>query len=250
MPVEQHKMPVEQVEKVIEKPSQEPAISAQPSVAPAVQPETPSTESPATKEATPATPTTPSSVTQRSRANTATSATKSTSSKSTARPTSHPAPAVPTLPKAAPKEPKAAPAEKPVNGHVATDTAAQGSAPVEATPAPVEPPSSAQPEPSAPQPAPVKAAPTSWANLFSKPVVKGIGPTGTEGAIATNGGDSESAGGANSGVPSFLTANANSVGAAIQDYRVGGSDKISFLEPRGLINTGNMCYMNSVGCTS
>lgn len=25
------------------------------------------------------------------------------------------------------------------------------------------------------------------------------------------------------------------------------SDKISFLEPRGLVNTGNMCYMNSVG---
>ena len=24
------------------------------------------------------------------------------------------------------------------------------------------------------------------------------------------------------------------------------SDKIAFLEPRGLVNTGNMCYMNSV----
>ena len=24
------------------------------------------------------------------------------------------------------------------------------------------------------------------------------------------------------------------------------SDKVAFLEPRGLVNTGNMCYMNSV----
>lgn len=24
------------------------------------------------------------------------------------------------------------------------------------------------------------------------------------------------------------------------------SEKIAFLEPRGLVNTGNMCYMNSV----
>lgn len=26
-----------------------------------------------------------------------------------------------------------------------------------------------------------------------------------------------------------------------------GSSRVAFLEPRGLVNTGNMCYMNSVG---
>jgi ubiquitin carboxyl-terminal hydrolase 10 len=34
----------------------------------------------------------------------------------------------------------------------------------------------------------------------------------------------------------------NSLGEDVTQY----SDKIAFLEPRGLVNTGNMCYMNSV----
>lgn len=34
----------------------------------------------------------------------------------------------------------------------------------------------------------------------------------------------------------------NSLGANVDQY----SEKIAFLEPRGLVNTGNMCYMNSV----
>jgi ubiquitin carboxyl-terminal hydrolase 10 len=34
----------------------------------------------------------------------------------------------------------------------------------------------------------------------------------------------------------------NSLGSDVEQY----GDKIAFLEPRGLVNTGNMCYMNSV----
>jgi ubiquitin carboxyl-terminal hydrolase 10 len=34
---------------------------------------------------------------------------------------------------------------------------------------------------------------------------------------------------------------------ALRAFRVGHPEKLKFIEPRGLINTGNMCYMNSVG---
>ena len=44
--------------------------------------------------------------------------------------------------------------------------------------------------------------------------------------------------------------NTSSLAEALRAYRVGGGEKISFLEPRGLINPGNMCYMNSVSCDS
>lgn len=32
----------------------------------------------------------------------------------------------------------------------------------------------------------------------------------------------------------------------LRSYDVGHENKTSFIEPRGLVNTGNMCYMNSV----
>lgn len=93
-------------------------------------------------------------------------------------------------------------------------------------------------------PPPVKAAPTSWANLFSKPVGKAIsGSQGTE-IEGVNGDSADVAvGGTGS---AFSKANASSLAEAIRSYRVDSADKVSLLEPRGLINTGNMCYMNSV----
>ncbi|KAJ3480367.1 hypothetical protein NLG97_g8085 [Lecanicillium saksenae] len=97
------------------------------------------------------------------------------------------------------------------------------------------------------QPAPVvRAPPTSWANLFAKTPVA---------AVMTINGDNDAAEDANGAAPegvtgvvsSTLKANANSVAEAIRSYKVGGAEqKTVFLEPRGLINTGNMCYMNSV----
>lgn len=98
----------------------------------------------------------------------------------------------------------------------------------------------------APASPPVKSAPTSWANLFAKPSAKGAAnsasPNGTSALL--NGGPFDAAG-AISG-SAFSKANATSLAEAIRAYRVDSGDKISFLEPRGLINTGNMCYMNSV----
>lgn len=93
---------------------------------------------------------------------------------------------------------------------------------------------------------PAKAAPTSWANLFAKAAAAGssnsVAVNGTSPAV--NGGEAETSGAAPGS--SFSRANASSLAEAIRAYRVDNGDKISFLEPRGLINTGNMCYMNSV----
>ena len=46
-----------------------------------------------------------------------------------------------------------------------------------------------------------------------------------------------------------LPTKTESLADALSSYSVESirdSSKISFLEPRGLVNTGNMCYMNSV----
>lgn len=96
--------------------------------------------------------------------------------------------------------------------------------------------------------APVRAPPTSWANLFAKPasaMAPGHGPNGSVGGATVNGSGIHAGDASGSG---FFKANASSLAEAIQGYRVESNDKFSFLEPRGLINTGNMCYMNSVSC--
>ncbi|KND88361.1 putative ubiquitin carboxyl-terminal hydrolase 3 [Tolypocladium ophioglossoides CBS 100239] len=91
---------------------------------------------------------------------------------------------------------------------------------------------------------PIKVAPTSWANLFAKPSVKGAANSANGTGASLNGGSSDAAGAVSGSA--FSKANANSLAEAIRAYRVDSGHKISFLEPRGLINTGNMCYMNSV----
>jgi ubiquitin carboxyl-terminal hydrolase 10 len=79
-----------------------------------------------------------------------------------------------------------------------------------------------------------RAAPKSWADLVrAKGGSRVSGPAGAHSA-ESNGlvmHKSES-------LADVLT----SLGEDVSQY----SDKIAFLEPRGLINTGNMCYMNSV----
>lgn len=80
---------------------------------------------------------------------------------------------------------------------------------------------------------PTPAAPKSWAELLR-----------SKQAAA------KSAGAPSSAEPSTVTPQKsetlgdilNNLGADVTQY----SDKVGFLEPRGLVNTGNMCYMNSV----
>ena len=44
-------------------------------------------------------------------------------------------------------------------------------------------------------------------------------------------------------------ANTESLAESLRSFSVDANDsKIAFLKPRGLVNTGNMCYMNSVSC--
>ena len=84
---------------------------------------------------------------------------------------------------------------------------------------------------------PIKTAPKSWADLVR---TKGA-PTApaqahvTSDPIAPNDGLAQS--------------KAGSLADALSSYSVkesSNSAKVAFLEPRGLVNTGNMCYMNSV----
>jgi ubiquitin carboxyl-terminal hydrolase 10 len=56
---------------------------------------------------------------------------------------------------------------------------------------------------------------------------------------------SESAGAATA--PGFGKTNSESLAEALRSFSAVSADsKVAFLEPRGLVNTGNMCYMNSV----
>jgi hypothetical protein len=79
-----------------------------------------------------------------------------------------------------------------------------------------------------------RAAPKSWADLV-RSKAQPRGASQTAGVSAESGGlqvpRSES-------IVDVL----NSLGSDVEQY----GDKIAFLEPRGLVNTGNMCYMNSV----
>ena len=166
-------------------------------------------------------------------------------------------PVVPVLPKpAAPKEKPATSEEKPATevkptgsapaAEQAPETAAKnGTAPAPDASAP------AAEAAAAPAPAPAPAKPKSWANLFTKPAA----PVNTAAAAASaasaaqttvNGNATADASGAAAGVVPGFVPKANSMAEAVQTYRVGTAEKIAFLEPRGLVNTGNMCYMNSV----
>ncbi|KAL1902745.1 hypothetical protein Sste5346_001188 [Sporothrix stenoceras] len=92
-----------------------------------------------------------------------------------------------------------------------------------------------------PAAAPAPSGPKLWTGLFSK--VAAAANAGANGADATNG---HAANGTNGTAGAFTKSNVNSLAEAVSSYRVGTADKVAFIEPRGLINTGNMCYMNSV----
>ncbi|KAI9670124.1 MAG: hypothetical protein M1817_004461 [Caeruleum heppii] len=91
-------------------------------------------------------------------------------------------------------------------------------------------------EPSSP---PVRAAPKSWADLVRSKATKTV-PSQHAAAVS---GTKQSNG------VEVIGSRAGSMAEVLGSFGMDHEDeerKISFLEPRGLVNTGNMCYMNSV----
>lgn len=166
-------------------------------------------------------------------------------------------PILPAIPKASPKETKGAPStetksteEKQAIQPATTESPAEVAvAPSETSQA------EAKPEPA---PAPVKSGPKLWTGLFTRAAPVAPTSTGATGAGSAGAGDATTstipdgtaqgngAGAVGVGVGSFAKSNASSLAEALRAYRVNAGQKISFLEPRGLVNPGNMCYMNSV----
>lgn len=84
-------------------------------------------------------------------------------------------------------------------------------------------------------PPPVK--PTSWANLFRSSQPQNTPTVRSSSAVSSNG---------------ALAPKGESLSEVLLDVNtpVEPPTKVSFLQPRGLVNTGNMCYMNSVSLRS
>ena len=88
-----------------------------------------------------------------------------------------------------------------------------------------------------PAPAPAPAKPTSWAALLHKPA------SALSRAAATPQATSPT----EQAKSSLPKSNTEKLSDALTSFSAKAKDsKIAFLEPRGLVNTGNMCYMNSV----
>lgn len=86
-------------------------------------------------------------------------------------------------------------------------------------------------------PPPIKAPPKSWADL--------VRTNASSAALPTPSVNSGAAGQTNG----FAISKAGSLSDVLSSFNVDSRDddtKIAFLEPRGLVNTGNMCYMNAV----
>jgi ubiquitin carboxyl-terminal hydrolase 10 len=82
-----------------------------------------------------------------------------------------------------------------------------------------------------------KAPPKLWTGLFKAPIAT---PT-----IPANGVQPNSLTPASASV--FTKPNSESLADALRTFSASPRDsKLAFIKPRGLVNTGNMCYMNSV----
>jgi ubiquitin carboxyl-terminal hydrolase 10 len=217
------------------------------SVEPVERPETPSTQDLPSESTQSTSPTTPASVQTTQISNTA-DATPTKPTKAAPKTAVPAVPVVPVLPKSSPKDAKTVPStEKSVSDNtpitqestaekVADTASAAGASAPEVT---VE---------SAPAPAPVKPKPTSWASLLSSGTPATSNTARTVAAPSTTNGTGAVDGATAAGGPAgaFTKSNTSSLAEALRAFQVTGGSKLAFLEPRGLINTGNMCYMNSV----
>ena len=197
--------------------------------APAARPETPSTTHPQSEEAHSTNPTTPSSVQQVILP--AVVDNTPVAPKSTPKSSAPAVPAVPALPKPSPQSTSAQSLEKPAEEKAVPATVREvttnGDKPVEEeTKAGVE-------ETTSPSPVPQAwTKPKLWAGLFSPNAATNKAATGDSGHTSGQ---------------TFGKTNSESLAEALRSFSATPSDsKVAFLKPRGLVNTGNMCYMNSV----
>ncbi|KAI1133390.1 hypothetical protein F5Y10DRAFT_87361 [Nemania abortiva] len=166
-------------------------------------------------------------------------------SKSTARTTVPAVPVIPAMPKTGPKESLSNPQETITTMPPAPVQSNNDSQPSTET-------AQARPETEPTPVQPTKTAPKLWSGLFqsSAPATalsSGLNNSGSA-APASVAASSDATNGNNTttGPGSFAKSNASSLAEALRDYDVSNGQKIAFIEPRGLVNTGNMCYMNSV----
>jgi ubiquitin carboxyl-terminal hydrolase 10 len=91
----------------------------------------------------------------------------------------------------------------------------------------------AEQNPDSQPPLTVKAPPKSWADLVrTKPQRSSVAPSTVENQSPS--------------ASTLSISKATSLAEVIKAFKVEGDSRFSYLEPRGLVNTGNMCYMNSV----
>ncbi|KAI0881793.1 cysteine proteinase [Annulohypoxylon maeteangense] len=212
------------------------------------QSETPSTQDVPSEIAHSTSPSTPQSV-YAVQSPTATSITPTKTTKPASRTAVPAVPVVPVMPKASSKEATSSSAETKTSEEKQSLPEATAEAPATES-SPEDSQVEVKPEST---PAPVKAAPKLWTGLFARsaPNPSSTGAPGTGSAVtgATTTGavpDGTVQSNGSVSVGSFAKSNASSLAEALRAYSVSGDRKIAFLEPRGLINTGNMCYMNSV----
>ncbi|ETS81338.1 hypothetical protein PFICI_06340 [Pestalotiopsis fici W106-1] len=218
--------------------------AATPSAVSAERPETPSTQDLPSESAQSTSPTTPASV-HTTQTSTVASVTPTQTAKSSSKTaTAVPAvPIVPVLPKGSPKETKAAAGIEKSGGEQVKESVSSEQV---ASPAADNVAADASPETKPePTPAPVKVAHKSWAAMFA-PSPTAAAPARAATSDVNGAKTAEGASASAATVAGFAKSNASSQAEAIRDFKVNNGAKIPFLEPRGLINTGNMCYMNSV----
>jgi ubiquitin carboxyl-terminal hydrolase 10 len=139
-------------------------------------------------------------------------------------------PVIPAIPKTVPKDALRPVSEKAVDGSKPQQTAHPDAEQDDDKNATSDAPATEEPK-VAPPPPNAWATPKTWTELFN--------PAATTASITKNG--------AQAGMPAgFGKTNAETLAEALRSFSAVSNDsKVTFLEPRGLVNTGNMCYMNS-----
>ncbi|KAK0652996.1 hypothetical protein B0T16DRAFT_109312 [Cercophora newfieldiana] len=90
----------------------------------------------------------------------------------------------------------------------------------------------------------------SWADLLKSQATassKKAVASNTAAHAQTNGHAAAAVANSTTGIPGgFTNPNGSAIAEALRAFSPGSAEVLAFLEPRGLKNTGNMCYMNSV----